>query len=222
MTTRETAARPARPAWQLAAVAALAAILAFWSLTAGAYSDHAYLNTATIGLQEPFDFVLVVEGRARHGPVSSPVYLEFDEPTNIIDPDGTLGLTVLIANNSPTVDALLSVSVKAESVAGGDIRPYMVYNVLVVYDDGGAIPICMNCTWDLTNGQLSGGEIQLGTLHARGAPPVGEGDRWSPGGPGSDFTLLMLATLVDEDPTLYDVANSQVDITVTFHARSVN
>jgi hypothetical protein len=190
-------------------------------LSVSAYSDAVHLNTTeAIGQTEPFDVVLVVDGRARHAPAGQPVDLHFDEGTNVLRPRGTLSLSVQLANNHPTLGAHFFATVTAQVRSGGDIRPYMRYNVLTVFPSGGMMPRCMNCTWDLSNGHLSGGAIDLGYLHARGAPPVPEGDPWNPGAADSDYTLMLLATLLDDDPALHQVPDGQLDITITFLART--
>jgi hypothetical protein len=190
-------------------------------LTAAAYTDAVYLNASGhVGQTQPFDVVLVVDGLARHAPLGQPVDLTFDEGTNVIRLRQTLSLTVQLANNHPSLGAHFFATVTAQVEAGGDIRPYMKYNVLTVYPSGGLMPVCMNCTWDLATGHLSGGAIDLGYLHARGAAPVGEGEAWSRGADDSDYTLMLLATLVDDDPAVRQVPDGRLRITITFTAQS--
>ncbi len=170
---RPRARRAGRTRTVLAAVGIVA--LVPLGITIAAYSDDAGLGLAAsgIGSVDRFDIGLVSSGTVVQGD-GMPGALWTVEGAERLVPGGAIDAQVKVFNNSPRLPADTTMTVVVRDVTGPDITPHLRFTATA----GDGTVLFERVAIDEATGSL-------GSLAARGAPALVEGDAFSQAAPGS-------------------------------------
>ncbi|MFC7405011.1 hypothetical protein [Georgenia alba] len=204
----------ARTVLVLVVLVAVTALLVSTRLTSAAFTDA---ETASLSAGSgAFDIVVVgSDGVVHQAPLDAPLALPVDGEDALV-PGRTITVEVGLANNGDA-PAALTLTPAASAVAGApDIGDHLRFTVLA--GDGTAV---VGDAGDPATGvraeDLSA--VALGTLAARGADPLDDGDPWVPGADGSRADLRILVHYLDADGT-EALNGGRTALTLTINATS--